>query len=263
MATKKTTTKKSAPARKTAAKPVKKTTSRPAAKARPKTNTRSVAADKSLETSTSSETSTSQSTSSNESKGFKIKKSYVILLVTVVVLGLLLWFFRSLFVAATVNGQPISRLSVVREAEKQSGSQVLSMLVRNTLIEQEAKKQNVTVSEKEVDDQIKKLESNLQKQGQKLDQALKMQGMTREDLRKIIRLDQMVSKMVGKDINITDKQVNEYIEKNKDALPQGQNEAQLKTSVKEQLRQQQLNEKVRTWLEKLQKDAKINKLVGY
>lgn len=260
MATKKTTAKKSTPARKTATKPVKKTTSRPATKAKPKTTSHAVAADKSVSTSSPAETSTSQASSS---KGFKIKKSYIILAITVLALAALLVIFRNLFVAAVVNGQPISRLSVVREAEKQSGSQVLNMLVRNKLIEQEATKQNVTVSDKEVDDQIKKLEGNLQKQGQKLDQALKMQGMSREDLRKIIKLDQMVSKMVGKDIKITDKQVADYIEKNKDALPQGQDEAQLKTSVKEQLRQQQLNEKVRSWLEKLQKDAKIDKLVNY
>lgn len=262
MATKKTST-KSAPARKPAAKPAKRTTSRSAS--RSKAQEHKTVAAKTVETpaKVSSTTPSSTSTESKSSKGFKIKKSYIILIATIIVLGALLYLFRSLFVAAVVNGQPISRLSVVQESEKQSGKQVLTTLVRNTLIEQEARKQNVTVTDKEVDEEIKKLEGNLQKQGQKLDQVLQMQGMSKEDLRKLIRLDKMVGKMVGKDINITDKQVADYIEKNKESLPQGQNENELKATVKEQLKQQQLNEKVRTWLEDLQKNAKINRFVNY
>jgi foldase protein PrsA len=254
MATKKTAT-KSAPARKPAAK---RTASRSAAK--PKAAAQQSTVEKSVETPKTTTTTTSSST---PSKGFKIKKSYIILAVTVVAVAILLYIFRSIFVAAVVNGQPISRLSVVKEAEKQSGKQVLTTLVRNTLIEQEARKQNITVSEKEIDDEIKKLEGNLQKQGQKLDQVLTMQGMSKEDLRKLIRLDKMVGKMVGKDITISDKEVNDYIAKNKESLPTGQNENELKASVKEQLKQQQLNEKVRVWLENLQKNAKINPFVDY
>jgi foldase protein PrsA len=256
MATKKTST-KSAPARKAAAKPAKKTASKTTVRSKPQEH-KAVA-----EKTTEAPAKTTASTSTNTNKGFKIKKSYLILVATIIILGVLLYVFRSLFVAAVVNGQPISRLSVVQESEKQSGKQVLTTLVRNSLIEQEARKQNVSVSDKEIDDEIKKLEGNLQKQGQKLDQVLSMQGMSKEDLRKLIRLDKLVGKMVGKDIKITDQQVADYIDKNKESLPQGQNEAELKNTVKEQLKQQQLNDKVRTWLEDLQKNAKITRFVNY
>jgi foldase protein PrsA len=254
MATKKSSS-KSAPARKTASRTTKKAPSRAAVKTKPPVT-------KAEEKQTIAPAS-GTATKTSSGRKFRIKRSYVILAVTVLVLAGLLWLTRSLFVAAVVNGQPISRLSVVREAEKQSGKQVLTTLVRNTLIEQEARKQNVSVTDKEIDDEIKKLESNLQKQGQKLDQVLEMQGMSRDDLRKLIRLDKMVGKMVGKDIKITDQQVEEYIKSNQESLPQGQNENELKASVKEQLRQQQLNEKVRVWLENLQKNANINPIVDY
>lgn len=263
MATKKTST-KSTPARKTAARSTKKTETKTTVKS--KASPAKSAPVKTAPAQTTPEKSTTtqaSSTSTAKPRAFKIKKSYIILAATIIALAAILYLSRSVFVAAVVNGQPISRLSVVQEAEKQSGKQVLTTLVRNTLIEQEARKQKVSVTEKEIDDEIKKLEGNLQKQGQKLDQVLEMQGMSKEDLRKLIRLDKMVGKMVGKDIKITDQQVNEYIEQNKDALPTGQNENELKTTVKEQLRQQQLNEKVRVWLEDLQKNAKINKFVDY
>jgi foldase protein PrsA len=193
----------------------------------------------------------------------RMKKSYVLLVIIIVALAVFLYYYRGLFVAAVVNGQPISRLSVVHETEKQSGKQALTTLVRNALIEQEAKKQNVTVSDKEIDDEIKKVEASLSKQGQKIDQVLAMQGMSRQDLRKLIRLDKLVGKMVGKDIKISDKQVNDYIDKNKDQLPQNQSESQLKATVKDQLKQQELNQKVQSWLTTLQKNSKVNYFVQY
>lgn len=263
MATKKTST-KSAPARKPAAKTAKKSETKTPVRSKSSSSrtaaSRSTVAKTSVTPETVEKTTTTPET---KQKAFKIKKSYIILVAVVIVLGALLYIFRSVFVAAVVNGQPISRLEVVQEAEKQSGKQVITTLIRNRLIEQEARKQNVTVSEKEVDDEIKKLEGNLQKQGQKLDQVLTMQGMSKEDLRKLIKLDKMVGKLVGKDIKITDQQVNEYIEANKESLPADQNENDLKNTVREQLKQQQLNEKVRTWLEDLQKKAKINRFVSY
>src|SRR5258706_5499792 len=73
------------------------------------------------------------------------RKSYVILIIFLLALGALLFYGRGIFVAAVVNGQPISRLAVVKDAEKQSGKTSLETIIRNTLIEQEARKAKVTV----------------------------------------------------------------------------------------------------------------------
>lgn len=201
--------------------------------------------------------------SSRSSKPSPLRKLYVVLIILVVALIALAFKYRGVFVAATVNGQPISRLSVVKESEKQSGKQIINNLVRNNLIEQEAKKQNVTITDQEIDTEIKKVEDNLKKSGQKLEQVLSVQGLTKEDLRKLIRLDKLVGKMVGKDVKITDKQITDYIDKNKESLPQNQTEAQIKTTVAAQLKQQELNTKVQAWLANLQSKAKIQYFVQY
>jgi len=199
----------------------------------------------------------------DNSQALKVKKQYVVLFVILVLIAFLAFKNRGLFVAAVVNGKPISRLDVVKEAEKQSGKQTINNLVRNSLIEQEAKKQKVTVSEKEINEEIKKVDANLSKQGQKLDQVLATQGINREDLRRLIRLDKLVGKMVGKDIKISDKEIADYIEKNKESLPQDQSEEQLKKTVSSQLKQQALSAKVQSWLAGLQSKAKIQYFVQY
>lgn len=273
MATKRTAKKTAAsatPAKSTSSRTAPKRTSRSSSRSSASRSTASKVAattttpeEKTETKATTSSASTSSSTASASKKSVNVSKRYVALIATILLLGAALFYFRGLFVAAVVNGQPISRLEVVRQTEQQNGKQTLDTLIRNALIEQKAKEQNVTVTDKEIEDEIKKLQDNLSKQGQNLDQVLTAQGLSKEDLNKLIRLDKLVAKMVGKDVTVSDEEVAQYIEQNSEALPQDVGEAELKTQVTEQLKQQKTNEKVRTWLADLQKEAKVNYFVQY
>lgn len=185
-----------------------------------------------------------------------------LIVILLIILGLL-YYFKSLFVVALVNGEPISRLAAIRELEKQSGKQVLDSLVTKTLILQEAKKQNVTIDQTEIDQAIKKIEKDIQGQGQTLDQALTLRGMTRTDLIEQIKIQKLVEKILGKNIKVTDKEVSDYIEKNKITIPEGTKPEETKTQVKEQLLQQKLGEKFQAWIENLKKNAKISYFLNY
>lgn len=191
----------------------------------------------------------------------KIKKSYVIAVIAVLVIAGLLYFFRTWLVVAMVNGQPISRLSYMNELERQAGKQTMNSLVTKTLILQEAKKQNVAVSDTEVNNEIKTIEDNLKQQGQQLDQVLTLQGMTREQLVEQIRLQKSIEKMVGKNVKISDKEVDDYIAANRESMPQATDEASLKKTARQSMQQQKLNSEVQKWLENLQKNAKITYFV--
>lgn len=185
------------------------------------------------------------------------------LLVAALLIGGLLYYFRSLFIVATINGEPVSRIALVQELEKQSGKQALNTIVTKTLVQQEARKQNVSVSQDEINAELKKIEDNLKKQGQNLDQVLQIQGLTKSGLEEQIRLQKLVEKMVGKDIKITSKEVDDYIAKNKASYPAETDFTKERKTIEDQLKQQKLSEKIQTWLAKLQKDAKIDYLVNY
>jgi len=81
------------------------------------------------------------------SKDKRVLTGAVMLLVFV-----LLYFLKGFYIAAVVNGQPISRFSVIGELERRGGSQALDSLINQTLILQEAKKQNVTTTDQEIND---------------------------------------------------------------------------------------------------------------
>lgn len=193
----------------------------------------------------------------------RFTRNKLIILVIIVIIIALLYYYRSLFIAATVNGQPISRLSVVQQLEKQNGRKTLENLVTKTLVLQEMEKKNITISDKEVNQEIAKIESSLSKQGQTLDGALLAQGLTKTDLTEQIRIQKMVEKLFGPQVKVTDAEVDKYIADNKDTLPQGVDQAQVKAQVKQQLQQQKLTEKFQAWVADLQKNAKIEYFVKF
>ncbi|HEX7042949.1 MAG TPA: SurA N-terminal domain-containing protein [Patescibacteria group bacterium] len=181
----------------------------------------------------------------------------------IVIVAILAFSFKGLFVAAVVNGQPISRLSVVEQLEKQNGKQQLDSMVTQTLITQEAQKRKVTVTQKDIDTDLTQIDEALKKQGQSLDTALAARGLSKQDLIDQIRLQKLVEKMVGSDVKVTDADVQKYIDDNKDNLPTDLSDDQLKSQVKQQLEQQQLQDKTQAFVANLQKNAKVSYFVSY
>lgn len=179
----------------------------------------------------------------------------------VVLLIVLAFIFKGLFVAAVVNGQPISRLSVISQLEKQNGKATLDQLVSQVLIEQEASKKNINVSQSDIDAQVSTIGSQLKSQGVTLDDALSQRGMTRADLNSQVKLQLLMEKLVGP-ISISDKQITDYVSANKDQMT-GLTDAQMKDQAKQALQQQELNSKAQTLIAQLQKQAKINYFVNY
>lgn len=198
----------------------------------------------------------------SKSKQIVNKRNILILLGIVIVVGLL-YYFKGLFIVATVNGQPVTRIALIQELEKRNGKQMLSSLITQILIQQEAQKQNISVSQKEIDDEVKRVEEGLKKQGQTLDTALGFQGLTKEDFTAQIKLQKLVEKMLAKDIKVTDKELNDYIEKNKDSIPTNLKAEEVTASARQQLEQQKLSTKAQPWIEGLQSKAKINYFVNY
>ena len=194
-------------------------------------------------------------------KNFHLKD--LLLPAVVVVIVLLLGTFRGQLVVATVNGHQISRISLIHELEKKDGKTVLDSLITEQLISQEAEKRKITLLDAEINKEISTIEKSVAKQGQNLDLLLTQQGMTRSDLLKQVKIQLLLKKMVGQNIIVTDKEINDYIDKNKASLPSGTDPATLKPQIKTQLEQQKANEKIQKLISDLQSKAKIQYLLKF
>ncbi|MCL4353938.1 SurA N-terminal domain-containing protein [Patescibacteria group bacterium] len=183
------------------------------------------------------------------------KTLVIALIVALILIGA--YLLRNQIIVATVNGQPISRVSLLQELEKQQGKKVLDTMITTTLIFQEAEKKNEKVSDEEVNNEIKKISENLKKQGQDLNTALTAQGMTLEGLKEQIKIQLTLKKLLAKQLVVSNKEINDYLEKNKESLPKI-DANQLKDSVKSQLEQEKFNTAVNELIQSLKAKAKIS-----
>src|SRR3989344_5818126 len=160
---------------------------------------------------------------------FLNKRNIIIALAVVLVLAILV-LLKNQFIVVSVNGESINRLTLIRELEKQAGKKVLEGLVTNTLILQEAKKRNITITDNELNAEIKNQ----------------------------IKLNLIMKKLLSDKVSVSDKDVSDYIDKNSKLIPQGANPADTKNQVRQQLEQQKLQEKGEELIKSLQDKAKIN-----
>ena len=197
-------------------------------------------------------------------KSIKIKISIktAIIIVVIIALGVLAYIYKGLFIAATVNGSPISRLAIIQELEKASGKNLLDSLIIEKLVQNEANAKKIIVSNDEINGEIKKIEDRIVAQGSTLDAALAAQGMTMEDLKKQIILQKEVEKLVADKINVMDEEVTQYIKDNAISIPEGQ-EATTTAQIKDELRNQKLNKEAAALITTLKSQAKIRYFVNY
>ena len=193
----------------------------------------------------------------------KNKSFKYFLIIGIILLFAIIYFAKSLFLAALVNGTAITRLSVIRELEKQNGKRVLDSLVNQELIFQAAKKKNLEIKPAAVDQEVKKIETNTAKQGGNLDEILKAQGMTRNDLKNQIKVQLTVEMLLADKIKISQKEIDQFIQANTSEEEGSTQKPPTKDEAKDQLRQQKLQKEATAWIEQLKKNAKISIFVNY
>jgi len=188
-------------------------------------------------------------------------KTAIIILVIIVILALG-YIYKGLFIAATVNGSPISRLAIIQKLEKANGSSTLDSLIVEKLIGNEAKAKGVIVSDDEANAEIKKIEDQISAQGSTLGAELAAQGMSMDDFKKQVILRKKIEKLVGDKINVTDQEVEQYISDNKITIPSGQ-EATARGEIKSSLIAQKLNTEAPILISDLKTKAEIQYFVNY
>ncbi|OGM18768.1 hypothetical protein A2685_00455 [Candidatus Woesebacteria bacterium RIFCSPHIGHO2_01_FULL_37_10] len=189
------------------------------------------------------------------------KKPLVVTLVVIILISLA-YVSKSVFFAAFVNGKPISRLGIVRDLEKSYGQQMLDNLVTKELINQEATKKGITISEEDINKEIGEIEKAVQAQGTTLDEALATQGQSREDLNENVRIQKTIEKLLAEDITVNEDELKKYFEENKDYYKDAEY-ADIEPTIREQLKQQKLQGSYQKWIEDLKSTSRINYFVSY
>ena len=187
-------------------------------------------------------------------------KKTLAVLVAVLLVGAV-FYFKDYFVVAMVDGEPISRLSVIERLEKRSGETMLDSIITEKLIDNETKRQGISVSEDDIDAKIKTIEASVAAQGTTLEDALAQQGMTMEDFRQSITLQEKLEKLLDDKISVSEEEIAKSLG-DKSGIPAGK-EDEIRQQVIEQLKGQKLNQEGAKYIEELRANAKIQFFMKY
>lgn len=191
-------------------------------------------------------------------------KQKMIVLAGIAVVGLALFFGYKYLIVAWVDRIPITRFQLDQDLEARYGKDATDRLVGQTLIMSEARKRNVYSNDTDVKTELDKI---AEEQGgmDKLTQLLQFQGMTVDDFQKQLKYQILIEKMFGKDMTVSDDEINTYMTTNKDQLPQitdpqSSESAKLKQSILDTLKRQKTTQAFNDWLKQTTASSRVIKL---
>lgn len=209
-----------------------------------------------------------RSTEELVSSSYSTKKSsypFVVKLIIIVLLGTLSFLLasknKSLVLAGTVNNTPIFRMELNSKLMERYGKQALEEIVNEKLLDDQIKKNNITVSDEEVNADVDKM---IKQYGsaEAFKTALDQFGLTEAKARISIKQSIGFKKLVEKSnkIEITDEAVKKFFDSNKETY-KGKKLEEVAATIKDSLYQQELYTKSQEMFTTIRKDAKVNSYI--
>lgn len=185
---------------------------------------------------------------------FRFGKKFLLILVLIALVGLVYWK-KSWFVAATVNGQPITTLELNQRLSKTYKERTINQMVNEKILEQEARKKGISVTPQEIQSKITEVEEQYGG-AETFDSLLAQQGITRDDFTKQTRLQLIVEKMYQNEASPSAQEIEQFLSENKDN-PEATNAAKFRETAIENLKQQKLSEIFNQKFQELKQSANV------
>lgn len=184
----------------------------------------------------------------------KSSKTRTLILIVAVIL-LLAIYKKNWFIAATVNGMPVTNLELQLKLNQQFRSQTLNQMINEKIIMSEVAKAGAIPTEGEINQKISQLEGNVGGK-ERLDNLLAQQGQTRQTLRDQIRVQLAITKLYEKEATVSADEITKFIEQNKEVLKATDSASQRK-EAEDTLKQQKLSQIFSQKFQDLRQKAKI------
>lgn len=188
------------------------------------------------------------------------EKSNIIIIASAIILCLVIGFLVGNRIyksdqeaVASVNGVKITKEQLYNEMLKSNGEQTLDILISDQLIQIETAKQNIVVTDEEVQAELQNYYDYYGGE-EAFNEALAGSGYTLDEVKKQIENELSVRKILEPQITITDEELKSYFETNKAQFAQDEQEPDFEESkdkVREALLQEKLQTQYDTWLQSL------------
>lgn len=183
----------------------------------------------------------------------KSKTTYIFLIIAALLL--LFVFKKDWFIAATVNGSPVTNLDLQLRLNKQFRNKTLDELVTEKIILEEARKKQAIPTKNEVEKKITEVEKYYGGK-ETFDMMLSQQGQTRDTVLNQIVMTMALTKLYENEATVSAEEVTQFLESNQELLQATDSAGQEKEAY-EGLKNQKLSQIISQKLEELKTQAKI------
>lgn len=180
---------------------------------------------------------------------------FVYLAIVIIGIALLVSYKKSWFIAATVNGSPISNFELLSREDNQFRKQMLDQMITEKLILSEAGKKGVKITAPEIDAKISEIEKQVGG-ASAFDSLLTQQGQTRTGVRDQVKITLSLEKMYANEASVSAEEVTQFIEQNKEQM-QSSTSAELTKEANDILKSQKLNQIYSQKFQEIKKAANI------
>ncbi|WHZ01221.1 peptidylprolyl isomerase [Neobacillus sp. YX16] len=118
---------------------------------------------------------------------------------------------------AKINGDAISKDELYNVMVKQYGAATVEQLIADKIVASEAKKQNITISDEELNKEVDKLKESYGGE-EAFEQVLASNNTTVDVLKEDLKNYLTMRKLIEPQIEITDEELKTYFDENKDSL---------------------------------------------
>jgi foldase protein PrsA len=115
---------------------------------------------------------------------------------------------------ATVNGEKITKDKLYDTLVKAGGAQTLDGIISETLVDQEASKKGIKITQEDIDKEMAFFKKNYGSE-EEFKAALAQNGLTEEDFKDQMNMQVKLRKLLEPEVKVTDEDVKKYFEENK------------------------------------------------
>lgn len=153
-------------------------------------------------------------------KIFASKKTLAILAVLIVAaIAVFIFLSTKSEVIAKVGSESLTKDDLYTFFVEQNGEAALDTLMTKNLINQEVEKENIKVTDKEIDAELQELIDSYGGE-ETFEQQLAASGLTQDDIKEDIEVNLKIEKLIEPQIDITEEEMQTYFDENKDSFAQ-------------------------------------------
>lgn len=192
---------------------------------------------------------------------FNIPRKNLIVGLVIIAVALFVFNNKQWFIAAAVNGSPITGGSLITGIELMSRlnrdfrTQTLDNMINEKIILGEAKKKNAIPTKAEIDAKITEIEKQFGG-SESFNGLLAAQGQTRAGLAGQMKIQLAIEKMYSSEATVSAEEIDAFVKENKASL-QATDSAGQRLEAEKALKQQKLSELFLAKFDELKKSANV------